>query len=515
MMATTARPCGVDPGQRFESFLQSGVELLRTCCVVSTQRRIKLEADEVRRPKAWIDLVQPSQALEEEPGADEQHERHDNLNHDERLPYTRPMARRRRARLLLDRRHEIRPCGLKGRDETEPESRCHGYHEVESEDPSIGCRRESQTLLLARCQKDQTSARRVAYEKSEKSSDESQEKALYKELPEDVPPPRPDRHPESDLLAPVGRLRHEQVGHSGTSNEQNKPRQAHHGFERCLEGPPHVRVPLPSRQDDGVGAKKLLLPIGADVGEARLLSLHRHDLLVEHTDGRLGLLSGDSVSETGIDLYPAGSAVVQLVPRRGHLALHRHRNVKFGVKAETHTVEARCRDTDHRHRMSVYPDRLPDDSLIPSEAPAPVVVVQNHDRIGSGSPLVVHREDPPQRGIDSQHLEVIARDELGLHPLRRSSESDVHHLAATAEDPIEDSIPPPVVSVHRIGKHVGPAIAPYVGPLRCDHHKGSRVLDRQHSQKHLVEESEYRRVCADTERQRDYRHPGQERRAGK
>jgi hypothetical protein len=134
------------------------------------------------------------------------------LNHDERFPDTRALSCRRR--LLFDGRHEIRAYGLKRRDETKPESRNHGDHEVEAEDAGIGCCGESQTLLLGRCEKDQATGGQIAYEKSEKSSHQSEKEAFDEELLEDMPPTGSYRQPKGDLLTPVRRFRDQQIGRS-------------------------------------------------------------------------------------------------------------------------------------------------------------------------------------------------------------------------------------------------------------------------------------------------------------
>src|SRR6476661_3119158 len=112
------------------------------------------------------------------------------------------------------------------------------------------------------------------------------------------------------------------------------------------------------------------------------------DLPVDHVHGRFGLCTRDTWLQACHHRQPAASAIVEIVPRRGHLSLHHQRDHDIGGLTYLYTREAKGADADDGERMAVYADRLVQDRGIPAEPPLPVAVAENRNRMRAGRPIV-------------------------------------------------------------------------------------------------------------------------------
>ena len=103
-------------------------------------------------------------------------------------------------------------------------------------------------------------------------------------------------------------------------------------------------------------------------GVVLLNARHLHFLLEqaveERLDGRERLLAGHARLQPREDVDPAAPAVVHVVPVRRHLRLEHHRDANAGDGADVEAVEAGLGHTNHRKRIAVDHQSLPDNRRV-------------------------------------------------------------------------------------------------------------------------------------------------------
>ena len=268
--------------------------------------------------------------------------------------------------------------------------------------------------------------------------------------------------------------------------------------------------------DVDLSLEELRLRFGRGALEAGVPGFLLADRAEQGLQPRLRLLDADAWLATRVDLHPAEAAVVDLQPGRADLRLHRDGHEDVGRDAQLEAVEAARRDADHGERVAVDLDRLAEDVVAAGEAPAPVVVAEDRERVAGDRVVVRRREEPADRGLHAQDLEVVARDELAVGALADILPADVH----LREDPADHAVEAGCLVVEiaeqrprQLGAVAEGAAVVFLA-IGVDLDQLGGPLHRQRPQRDLVQQGEHRGVGADAERDRDDRDDGEERRAG-
>src|SRR5262249_52861082 len=153
-----------------------------------------------------------------------------------------------------------------------------------------------------------------------------------------------------------------------------------------------------------------------------------------------GLLPADARLEASEDLQPLGAALVEVVPARRHELLHRDGDQDLRPRAEIDAVESGLRDADDGHRIVIEADGLADELRVAAEAALPVVVGQDGDGIAARNARVVGAEEAPGGGGDTEHVEIISRDELALDSLGLAGDAHAEGRREAADHSAEDLI---------------------------------------------------------------------------
>src|SRR5262249_9171252 len=91
------------------------------------------------------------------------------------------------------------------------------------------------------------------------------------------------------------------------------------------------------------------------------------------------------------------------------LRLHHHRHPDLWTEIELDADEAFWRDADHRKGRAVDVNGCSDNRAIARETCLPEVVIEDRERCRTRLLVVRLMKKPPQRGLQSQNVEVVAR----------------------------------------------------------------------------------------------------------
>ena len=83
-----------------------------------------------------------------------------------------------------------------------------------------------------------------------------------------------------------------------------------------------------------------------------------------------------------------------------------------------HAAKAARRHADHAERKAVDFDHPAKHRPIATPVRLPVIVADDDVRLSPGSIALRGDEQPPDGGVDAEHVEVVRRDELGRVSLR-------------------------------------------------------------------------------------------------
>src|SRR5512144_1207276 len=99
--------------------------------------------------------------------------------------------------------------------------------------------------------------------------------------------------------------------------------------------------------------------------------------------------------------------IIQPVPVRGHLCLHRDRHKDVRRLPNLHSAKTRTRYTDYSHQCSIYRQRLIENPRVGSKVSRPVSVTENEYLAGANYTVVIRCEQSPKGGAYSEHVEII------------------------------------------------------------------------------------------------------------
>ena len=210
--------------------------------------------------------------------------------------------------------------------------------------------------------------------------------------------------------------------------------------------------------------------------------------------------------------------VVPAAPARLHRLPQGDRDEHARLAPERRAVEPARRDADDRQRLAVDDHRLVEHGRIGGELRRPVGVAEHDDRRLADEAIVVAVEEPPERRLLLQHLEVVARDHEALRVLRLALERKVGAEEQMRRDAREDRLDLLQIAEHGVAED-RVAVARLAARLRSRLGPGRREIDqpaglrhRHRLEQHLVETGENGRVGANPERERDDRDRRHERR---
>ena len=125
--------------------------------------------------------------------------------------------------------------------------------------------------------------------------------------------------------------------------------------------------------------------------------------------------------------------------------------------------------------------------------------------------VLLRIEHAADRWLHAEHREIVSGNELGLHALGRIVDAQRGLRQSTANHLGQRLGPLLEVLIHRVRVHPGAGIAAHIRGVLVQHDELVRRADRQLAQDDLIEEGEDRGICADSQRQRQDRHRGEER----
>ncbi len=141
--------------------------------------------------------------------------------------------------------------------------------------------------------------------------------------------------------------------------------------------------------------------------------------------------------EPSKNLEPDAVPPRPVIPRRRHYSLHRERNENV---RRTHGLKARkspLGHADNRHRMSIDLDSVVQHPRIAPKSPLPIFVTDHRVGLAILHPIFIRSQRPPDRGLNPENLEVIARNQFRHATLRQPLVGNIHRILIARRDPRE------------------------------------------------------------------------------
>ena len=440
------------------------------------------------RAVAGVDAQQLDERLEQQAGADDEHERDGHLGGDEHAAEPAPARRAGAARRVLERRRQIGAGAVQGGHETEHEARRHGQQGREAQHARIDADRVEAGGGHGAGGDDGSYAPR-GEEGAGGAARRGEDHRLGEHLAYEPGRARPERRAHGDFATASRRAREREVRHVGARDEQHEGDGAHEHEEGQAERSGHLLVQRHQHEALALVGRGVLRrepvrePVhrGAGRGERHLRSQPRHHLQDDQPPCRRCRVEPERPEDVRVRLH-----------RRAEV---RRQHANDGVG-----------DAGQRQRAS-------NDAGVAAEMP-PERVRQENDRWGARS-IVGGLEAPSERRRDTQHAEVVladlgAREPLGFAVTAREARAPAgdgggarEHVVLAA--PVEEE-------GRRRPLPRGPVLEAQVLP---DHDEAIGLRIGQRTQQHAVDDREDGRVGADAERERRDRDDGESRLAAK
>ena len=331
--------------------------------------------------------------------------------------------------------------------------------------------------------------------------------AFGEELLDQAPPAGADGQPDPDLTLASRRAREEHVGDVCARHQQHQANRDHqtsrHRAEHAVGHGVNANV---GRRGD----RALLVRLRIRPGQLR------H----QHLQVRFGSRRGFAVFEAPLHEQPSLAAPIEpgrsgwrghdVLDAGGFDVLHPgNRRPQLGLQHRHQPGETfRC-DADDGVRLSVDQQRAPKRRGIAAEVTDPRRM-GDHGDPGRAWPVILRQQRAPDRGRDSEDLEVIAgHDFAERHPgsvpgLQGSDRRAVpQHVGEDGIARLEIE----VVEIRVRGESVP------VAATRVDVHDPGRIGNRQRPEQERVDDREERRVEPDAHGQREHRDRGKPRTA--
>ena len=350
--------------------------------VVAVDARVHVEHEQVLRVEPDVHALEVLERPQEQAGADEQHERHRDLQHDQALAEDGARADDAAA-ALLHRAGQIHPRRAQGRQEAEDDPGQHADAGEEPEHPPVERR-----LLAERQQRPATSSAR-----SPPSAPPRLESRMLSVSSWRISRPRvaPIERRTADLAGPRGRARQQEVRDVGADDQQHDDHDDAEEAGRPLRLGNDVVVAVGGRLDQQLRHRRAALPVG---GQGLLVRRQRR-LVLGHARDRRALEDRREVRARLLDRHTRLQAAHELQPPVGRL------------------LHARDLDPDWRREHGVERQRHGDVRRVGAEPLDAGEVGGRH--ADDGDHLAVDRHDAADRGR-------LAREPLA--PVRVADDGD-------------------------------------------------------------------------------------------
>ena len=411
------------------------------------QLRIDVHHQHVSIVEARIDPHQLHEAADEQPRANQQHDRQRDFCDDQQAAQALATCTRGAGpSAVLERARQVGTRRLQRRNDPEEETghqgRCHGRREHAQVEADRGDAREAGG---------QPGANRLDAEireqDAERRATQGEHHPFDEQRAHQPPPARTERRPDSHLAAADRRPRQHQVGDVGARDQQHQRHRAEQHQHPATDASDEVLVQC----DDAHAHPR------AELGM----------LLVERHGHPVHLLAGLLDADTA--LQPAHRRVVVVAAAAADFVFSGkgNRPVDLGGTLGRHRIrEPRRHHADDLERLLVDVETLADRVRRAAELPLPVAVAQDRDAMPAID-LVVGGELPAEDRRHAEHLEELVRDAQAAR-VGRLARVVAHAQDAVASDasdgverllhpsPVEKRLgwvaPPPKVCVRRVAR---------------------------------------------------------------
>ena len=466
----------------------------------------RIECDDVPRVEPRVDPLDLGEAADHQPGADQEHERQRDLQHDERAAQLVAAHAAGVASPVAQRVNQVAGDRPQRRGEPEQDRGDRRSSRGVQERGEVDGRPVDARQVAGTQRRDEPDAL-PRQEHAEHGARPGEHGALDQHLRDDAAAAAADRRPHRDLASTLGRPDQQQVRDVGARDQQHEP----DGAKEGEQGGPRVvhDVTVQSVHSD---LQVLRLVERVDLAEPRgnrvhlLLRLFQRDAVTQPRDHR----------QPGRVPREVGDVARQHAPG---IDVGRHRRVRRQVDPER-----RRQDAHHDRTPAIHLDRAADHVPIAAEPPLPQPVAQHHlarwqvgigvrEHLGIDRDRVVASEGPTDERPDAEQLEQVPRrvavdDALGL--------AVAGQRAGDGRRPGEALEPRGLgLVVPEIGSRDERALD--IGRLQARPHERQLLgmIVRQRSKQHGVRHAEHRHVAADAERQGEDDHRREERSSDK
>ena len=342
---------------------------------VTRVARVRFEHRDAVDRKADALGLGSAQHLEEDAGSAKQHDRHGDLEHDERvLEREPPVLRRSRLAVAAQRRHQFDPRGLERRREAE----CHAGDERdrdrEDQDPVIQAQIDDDRQI----ERAERSDRPPGQDAAGDASGRGQQQALRQQVTNELSARRAQGQPNRHLLRAGGPAHEQQRRQVAARDRQHEPdddeQQRRDGRQQTV----HLRVNahVARREHRNALARILLRVLGCQPGAQ---DAHRG----------LRLRDGDAIPETSLhEERRLLRTPLQRARRRSERRERRDRQPEVGDDADVDRASVTCGANPHdRDRHTFDPDGAADHGRIRTELPRPGLVPDDGHHRGAGRVL--------------------------------------------------------------------------------------------------------------------------------
>ena len=244
--------CGGNAGNRGQLVLDAVLHP-HDCLRIANQRLRNRNAHHLQRcgiGEARIDVAHRLEGADHQHGADEQHQRHGYLRHDQQVAAALPLAAYACRSHGTEQRHGLpRRSITQHRNGAEEQPGEHRENQGECERPAVE-RDLAQTRQILRPNRRQQAQSRIRNSHADCSAQQAKRHALQQQLARNPPSSRAERRADRKLLlAPIGAYQ-QQVGHVGARDQHHHADRRHHHPQHVADAADHLLLQRLKRRRD-------------------------------------------------------------------------------------------------------------------------------------------------------------------------------------------------------------------------------------------------------------------------
>ena len=149
--------------------------------------------------------------------------------------------------------------------------------------------------------------------------------------------------------------------------------------------------------------------------------------------------------------------------------------------------------------MTVYGDRLVENSRIAAKPPLPIAVAQNGNGMAPGVRSSEGLNSSPQCRRHAEHLEVVSADEFAVRAFGRARHTAVKASGKRASTPENTSLRSRKSVYMGYEKVISFIVRPMNAPGPSSSTSCAGIVHGKRPQQHLIHQRKNRRVCADSQ----------------